>query len=247
MGQGDWTSLGGGALSGSQVSQGVYSAGQKPNGGGQFTYGFNALQNVVGVAGIFDSDSPFSVMAYGGIISFAVMRQSGAFTTGFAPFAFIGSANGLASDFAYMLGLADSEPSQIVLRKGQLNGGLPNTAPTLGIGAQPNGCNMRQGSVQWPHDTWVHLMMNVAVQADSSAVISVYQNDLTQNPVTAPVWNTIPGMLPVTDDALQINTGSAPLIPFGAATSKAGIACYVTGISRIAQFDQFTLREQNAP
>ncbi len=251
MGQSDWSALTGDVLNSSQVAAGVVSFPNKPNGGGNFVYGWNSIAAVTGAQGIFANQADFIDMAYGAVLTFCVMRGSGAYTTGFAPMGYIGvGANGggtTVDEFGYLLGLADSDPYQIVLRKGRLIDGLPNTAPTVGIGAQPNGCNMRRGSVTFSPNTWHQLQLGVAVNASGEIIIAAQQNDLSAHACTSPVWEDIPGILPISDDELQVNTGSAPLIPYGTATSKGGVAFWVSGISRRAYVDHITLRKQLAP
>lgn len=246
MGQADFTELSDGeALDSTSVKKGVTSAIAKPNGGGTFIYGFNSVQNVSGVAGVFANQAGFATMAYGAVLTFCIMRGTGAYTTGFAPFGFIGAALGESSDFGYLLGLGNDDPYHIILRKGRLADGLPDTVPTTGVGLQPDGCNLRRSTATFSPATWLQLMLNVAANANGDNVISVKRNNLNDNPCTAPVWEAIPGMDPIVDDALEINTGSTPLIGYGVGPSKAGMACYVNGISRRAYFDQLTLRKQN--
>lgn len=246
MGQADWTELSDlAALGSADVKRGVTSAIARPNGGGTFVFGFNSVSVVSGVAGLFANQAGFATMAYGAVLTFCVMRGTGAFTTGFAPYGFIGVANGESSDFGYLLGLANADPCHIVLRKGRLADGMPDTVPSIGVGLQPDGCNMRRSTGTVSPAEWVQLMLNVAVNANDDIVISCKRNNLNNNPCTAPVWEDIPGMASIVDDALQINTGSAPLIEYGVGPSKAGIACWINGISRRAYFDQITLRKQN--
>jgi hypothetical protein len=246
MGASDWTELSDGeALTSSDVKRGVTSAIARPNGGGNFVFGFNSVNNVVGVAGLFANQAGFATMAYGAVVTACMMRGTGAYTTGFSPYIFVGAANGESADFGYLLGLANADPYHIVLRKGRLSDGLPDTVPTLNVDRQPNGCNMRRSTATFSPATWLQLMLNVAVNANNDIVISCKRNNLDDNPCTAPVWEDIPGMAPVVDDALEDNTGSTPLIEYGVGPSKAGMACYVSGISRRAYFDQFTLRKQN--
>ena len=86
------------------------------------------------------------------------------------------------------------------------------------------------------------------MNTSGDVVINCYQNDLTVNPVTAPVWVKIAGMsdfpggvaaTAFIDDALQVNSGSAPLT-----SGRAAFAAAFTDTTRRAFFDHITLARQ---
>jgi hypothetical protein len=87
---------------------------------------------------------------------------------------------------------------------------------------------------------WHHLRLDMVVNLSGDVILKVFQNDVTANPIgSLPVWQTIPGMADFTDDALTINTGSAPYIN---GRGGFGFRC-VQGTLR-SYFDQFTLARQ---
>jgi hypothetical protein len=136
------------------------------------------------------------------------------------------------SGTGYMLGLQNSDPSYIVLVKGALSSGLPS-------GAAGESGILTKSTASVAAGTWVHVRMDVVVQGTNDVIIQVFQNDLTVNAVTAPVWEAIPGMADFTDDALEINTGSTPLLG-----GRAGFGMHASDVNRRAAFDQFTLARQ---
>jgi hypothetical protein len=88
----------------------------------------------------------------------------------------------------------------------------------------------------------------VLVNPSGDVVLNVFRNDLTTNPLTAPVWTPIAGMrdfpggVPETamiDDAAAVNTGSAPYT-----SGYAGFGFRVSDISRRCAIDGFTCARQ---
>jgi len=76
LASGDWTALTGG-LGGASVAQGVTSGVVKPNGGGDFVYGFNSLALVDGAVGLHNNQANFAPMSSGGSVRGAIKRAPG--------------------------------------------------------------------------------------------------------------------------------------------------------------------------
>ncbi|HEU4578099.1 MAG TPA: hypothetical protein VFS67_07585 [Polyangiaceae bacterium] len=74
---------------------------------------------------------------------------------------------------------------------------------------------------------------------DTDTVVNVYASDLEPNGVTSPVWSPVDGMARVTDDALHIASGSAPLVG-----GRAGFGTRL-GVGGVhALFDHLQLSQQ---
>jgi len=203
-----------GSLSTSSVARGVTAGVSKPNGGGSFVYGFNSLAIVDGAAALACGLTNFYPTLSGGSIRGALMRGAGGGNTDFAPFLFIGLNGNNVSNSGYLLGLGDADPYHIILRKGSIVTGLPDLVP------DPDGAEhvLMRSTETYEIDKWLQLRLDMIVQGSGDVILQCYQNDLDTNPVTAPVWELIPGMLgPLypgitgfVDDALGVNTGSVP-------------------------------------
>ena len=248
MAQLDWTENAGN-LDSSTVARGVTAGTAPPNGGGSFVYGFNSLSTSLGAVGLYvnatgnsGANALFAPMqtdaniATGGSVRGALVRGVSAEPqTGFAPMLYINCKSGLTSnpnvtDTAYLLGLEDANPHRIVLRKGPLNGGLSvdTSLSTLAV-----------SSNAFSPGTWVHLRMDAIFNQNGDVVLLVYQNDLTVNTVTAPVWLPVAGMATVVDDALAVNTGTTPL-----SGGFAGYAFYSAALQKRAYVDQLEVLRQ---
>lgn len=234
MAQADWTALTGNAAP-AAVSRGPTFGVVKPNGGANFAYGFNSLINSPSAVGLHANQVNFSPMSLGGSIRGAIKRAPSGGPTSFAPFFFFALQGTNVSDLGYIFGLSDDDPHNIVLRKGAVNEGLPNNAPgdpaTLGT--------LLQSTESFEVDTWLHLRLDVNVQGTGDVILSCYQNDLEVNPVTAPVWSLIPGMEQFVDDALGVNSGSAPFT-----SGRAGKAFYSEAATRRGYFDHVEVIRQ---
>ena len=239
MAEVDWTELTGG-LSDSEIDSGATAGVGVPNGGGSFVYGFNSLAVVNGARGIAVNLANFAPMAKGGRITAAIQRGVSGGNTGFAPMMFIGLQGPDVSDNGYLLGLSDNDPSHLLLKKGSIASGL--TEGTLGSGGL-----LAQGTVAKNIGEWYHFRLDMVVNDNGDVILNVFENDLTTNAVTAPVWETVPGMdslSPSTgrafiDDTLGVNSGSSPFL-----TGRAGIALQATDTARRGFFDQITLQRQ---
>jgi len=231
----DWAVLPN-SIDNTSLRSGVTSGVTPPNGGGSFVYAFNSRTTgfsgarALKYTGAVNFD-PFPGNT-GGRITGAIKRLPSGGNTGFAPFLYLLEQANDAAGQAYMIGLQDDDPSFIVTRKGSLAEGLP-----AGLAGE-NGI-LRKSSASVSADTWVHLRMDVIVQGTGDVLVQVFQNDLTANPVTAPVWQAIQGMANFTDDTLGIATGTLPFTG-----GRAGFGMFASDVSRRAAFDEITIARQ---
>jgi hypothetical protein len=207
MAQADWTAFNATThhgLDDGDVAKGVSNAFTKPNGGGDFVHAFHSLQPTIGVAGWYYSGlSAFNPIATnkGGSIRAAMNRYAAG--TKYAPVIGFMAGTDLAAANAYVLGLSDSDPYQIVLRKGMVTGGLDPTAADV----------LRASDESWSSNTkWLHLRLDIIVNPQGDVVLNVSQNDLDVNTVDSPAWQVVSGMDSFIDDAGGVLTGTAPLI-----------------------------------
>jgi len=242
MAEADWTELTG-APAVSEVKRGATAGITPPNGGEVFTYGVNSVEIVDAVVALSNNQVDFAPMAKGGSVRGAVKRGISGSPTGFAPFLFAGLGGTATADSGYILGLSDGDPHRIALRKGALTGGLPDSVVDPAI--SPN-ILMRSSDTYEP-DTWLHLRLDMIVQGTGDVILQCFQNDLTVNPVSAPVWVVVPGMegpsSPLVsgfvDDVLGVNTGSAPFT-----SGRGGFGALVQDVTRRAFFDHLEIARQ---
>lgn len=234
MAQADWTFLTSGAAA-SSVSRGVTNGIARPAGGGNFVYGFNSLDNNDNVVGLHINQVNFSPMASGCRMSAALKRGISGGDTDWSSFIFFGLQGVDVSDDCYVLGFADADVPNLILRKGKPNEGIPDNAPgdpaTLGT--------LLRSTEAFEADTWVHIRVDMIVNGTGDVILKVYENDLDVNDVTAPIWTALPGMETFTDDALQVNTGSAPHT-----SGRAGMGFRSTAAQRRAFFDHIEVARQ---
>ena len=165
----------------------------------------------------------------------ALQRGASAGPTNFAPFMFIGLQNavpfGTVNDPAYLLGLSDADPHEIILRKGAPAGGLLPTAAGV----------LRRSTAQFIPGTWVHLRLDMIVNPNGDTVLKIFRNNLSAHAVTAPTWEAVPGMADFIDDALGINVndGTSPY-----AGGFAGFGFETHDVSRRGFLDQVELFRQ---
>lgn len=238
MAEADWAFLSG-SLDAASVARGVSAGFTPPSGGGSFVFGFASKVTTPGAVGLYvdggnnpsfdpdlidDASDPS-----GGSIRGAVKRGVSAGPLDFAPFLFIGQQGSSVADQGYLLGLSENDPHEIILRKGAPSGGLLPTAAGV----------LRTGTATFPPDTWVHLRLDMIVNPNGDVVLKAFQNDLAGDPVTAPTWVTIPGITDFIDDALGVNSGSAPFIG-----GRAGFGFQTSDLSRRGFFDQIEVLRQ---
>lgn len=234
MGLADWGDLDGG-LTTADVRRGVTNGAviTPPAGGNSFVYGFNSITgDSVGAAGKYCKLADFDPTANGGSIRAAIKRLPSVGNTGFAPLLFFCAQGGPPSvnDEAYILGLENADPFRIVLRKAQIVSGVPPTD-------EEGSTFLRRSSNQFTisDDLWMHLRLDALVQPNGDVLLKVFRSDLSQPGVDVanPDWQPITGMSDFVDDALAINSGSAPLL-----AGRAGFAFVVQeAINRRAAVD----------
>ena len=234
MAEADWTELADG-LNIATVDRGVTTGIPRPSGGGSFVHGFNSLVVAAGSVGLFTNQVNFVPMAKGASVRGAIKRLLSGGPTGFSPFFFSGHQGTSVNDSGYMLGLADSDPYHIVLKKGVLNTGVPDLAPD----APSNGVLLRS-TATFAQDTWHHLRLDMVVNLNGDVLLQVFENDLDANPLGgAPVWVAVPGMEEFVDDALQINSGSAPFT-----SGRGGFGFHTSDVTRRGAFDHVEVFRQ---
>src|SRR5690606_18185410 len=151
MAEADWTYLNNG-LDIATVDRGVTAGIARPPGGGNFLFGFNSLAAVQGAVGLFCNLLDFAPMAKGASIRGCIQRGPSGGPTGFAPFLFLACQGNSVNDTAYLLGLSDDDPHRIVLRKGTVAVGIPDSeGPNVLLAS---GESFSQG-------TWLHLRLDV--------------------------------------------------------------------------------------
>lgn len=244
MGQADWNDLGN-SLTTAALARGVTAGLTPPNSSitNAFVYGYNSLDgNVAGAHGKYVDLTGFTPTGSGpanpdggGSIRGCVKRVPSTNVSGFSPFLFFCAAGSppAVEDQAYMLGLLDADPYEIVLAKGLIIGGLveaPEGSEELTI--------LARSSSQYNigDDLWQHLRLDVLVQPNGDVLLKCFENDLNNQPIgDTPDWQNINGFDPngFIDDAIQIATGSPPLLG-----GYCGFAfAYSTSINRRGAFD----------
>jgi hypothetical protein len=226
----DWTFLNDG-LDIAAVDRGVTAGMARPSGGGTFLYGFNSLVATKGAVALFVNLPNFAPMTKGATVRGCLQRGPGGGATGFSPFLFACGQGTSVNDNAYLLGLSDDDPHRIVLRKGSIVAGVPESD---GPGV------LLRSSESFAQGTWLHLRLDVVVNANSDVVLTVFRNDLDAHPLDAPPdWQPVPGMSTFIDDQLGINSGSQPLT-----SGRAGFGFAVADVTRRAFFDHIQVFRQ---
>jgi len=230
MAEADWTYLNDG-LDIATVDRGVTAGIARPPGGGSFLFAFNSLAAVQGAVGLFCNLVDFAPMAKGASIRGCVQRGPGGGPTGFSPFMFLSCQGNSVNDTAYLLGLSDDDPHRIVLRKGAVAVGIPDSeGPNVLLAS---GESFSQG-------TWLHLRLDVIVNDNGDVVLKVLRNDLGAHPLGSPPdWQAVPGMVEFIDDHLGINSGSQPLT-----SGRGGFGMSVADVTRRGYFDHLELLRQ---
>ncbi len=230
MGSADWTFLNDG-LDMASVDRGVTAGIARPPGGGTFLYGFNSLVAAKGAVALFVNLQHFAPMAKGATIRGCMQRGPGGGPTGFSPFLFVCGQGTSVNDNAYLLGLSDDDPHRIVLRKGSIVAGVPESD---GPGV------LLRSSESFTQGTWLHLRLDTVVNPNGDVVLTVMRNDLDTHPLNvAPDWQPVAGMPTFIDDQLGINSGSQPLT-----SGRGGFGFAVADVTRRGFFDHIQLYRQ---
>lgn len=229
MSEADFTLLTDG-LDVSTVDRGVTTGIARPPGGGNFVHGFNSLIVATGAVGLFANQVNYAPMSKGASVRGALKRLPSGGPTGFSAFLFAGHQGASVNDSGYILGLADGDPYHLVLKKGALVSGLSDLAPDA-----PNNGVLLRSSATFEQDTWHHLRLDMVVNDNGDVLLQVFENDLVANPLGgAAVWTPVAGMEEFIDDALQINSGSAPFT-----SGRGGFGFETSDVTRRAAIDHF--------
>ena len=228
MSEADWTVCNDSTAS---IKRGVTNGIARPNGGGNFVYGFNSTELTPGCSALFCNLANFAPAAKGMSVSCAIKRGVSGGPAGFAPFLYVLLAGPSVHDDAYILGLEDADPHKIVLRKGALEEGVPSVAlGTMGT--------LRKSTASYAVDTWLHLRLDAIVQPNNDVLLKAFRSDLS-NPVTSPAWVAIPGIGDFVDDALGVNSGSTPLL-----LGRGGFGFQSEDVTRRGFFDHIAVNRQ---
>jgi len=245
MSQADWKDLTGTALDTGSIRRGVSSAFVVPNGGSTFIYGLRALVSTTGAGGKYCDLADFKPIVgakKGGSVSVAMKRLTSGIT--YAPFIGLLKGTDPATAIGYYLGLTQETSYKIGLFKGTPATGLSASAANLLPGRSSTATYTDVGDTA---AAWHHLRLDVLSNPHGEVVLNVYKNNLdavTGNPVTAPVWEAIPGISQFIDDPLGFWSGSAPhedgfYVVYGMYTNNgAGEAC---------AFDHVVVQRQITP
>jgi hypothetical protein len=230
MAEADWTYLNDG-LDIATVDRGVTAGIARPSGGGNFVFAFNSLAAAQGAVALFANLVNFAPMAKGGSVRGCLQRGPGGGPTGFSPFLYLCCQGNSVNDTAYLLGLSDDDPHRIVLRKGMVAAGIPDSE---GPGA------LLASGESFAQSTWLHLRLDAIVNDNGDVVLKVFRNDLDAHPLgTPPDWQAVPGMIEFIDDHLGINSGSQPLT-----SGRAGFGFAVEDVTRRGFVDHVELMRQ---
>jgi hypothetical protein len=206
MAETDWGFFGAAAA---DIARGVTAAFTKPNDGGSFAFGFNSKVAQSKAVGLYYNHTNFSPLQNdaaqltGGSIRGALMRSGASVNPiGFYVGLYINLATPSETSEGYVLGLSSDSPSRIVLAKM-----MPSVELSTSLA---NPTKLAVSSASFLPDTWVHLRLDSIVNPNGDVVLRCLQNNMSNHPVTAPVWEAIPGISDFVDDALGINSGSLP-------------------------------------
>ena len=227
--------------SAASIKKGVSAGFTPPNGGSNFVFGFHSQTAGDIAAGAYYNTTDFaplrndSAEATGGRVEAALKRGTNGYNaTGYSVALFCclqGASIPGVNEAGYLLGLSDEDPSFIVLAKGM---------PQVPLKAGSSGLTiLATSSTSFSWDTWLHLRLDTIVNPNGDVVLNAFKNDLSSHAVTAPVWETIPGISTYIDDALGVNTGSNPL-----AGGYGGYVFQSSEAYRHCLVDQFAMTRQ---
>lgn len=214
MGQADWHELDSGLAAASLRRGVVFGTGGfvPPSGGGSFVFGYNSLVAAKGAHGMYvvlpgfdPTGDGLPPPSGGGIVRGAVKRVASPGATGMSPLLFFAAQGTSVNDRAYLLGLSDADPYEIVLAKAPIVAGL--------VEADTNVTILRRSSAQYNlgDNLWHHLELQCIVEPNGDVLLKAQRSDLALHSIMAPSFAPIPGMDDFVDDNLYVNTGSAPL------------------------------------
>ena len=203
MAEVDWTFIGADAAT---IRRGVTAAFTPPpaNATNKFVFGFHSQVDSAAQSAMYLNKTNFAPLkndagsATGGVIQAALQRAPSTYTTGFSIGMFMCLQGTDVGQYAYVLGLSDNYPHEVVLAKCTLKADLKVDASYV----------LKKGSATYNPGTWVHLRLEVIVNPNGDVVLRALQNDLNSNKVDSPSWQSISGIDDFIDDSLGINAAS---------------------------------------
>ena len=215
--------------SGSPLFAGTTAAITPPNGGGNNTYAWRAVDATInGVHAIRPENANFNPIPgnNGGAIHGALYRRDGSSATDHSVFLFFQLQGDTVTDNAYILGLSAETSAHLVLRKGPLSIGVPDRAlGTDGV--------MARSTATYAQGVWVHVRLDVIVNPNGDVVLNVFTNDLDVNTVDTPTWTAVSELSGIIDDPLGIETGTPGLNTGG----RMGAAYHATSSGTVGATD----------
>lgn len=194
--------------SAADVARGVTAGFTPPGGGGSFVFGFDSKVSGSKVVALRVAGANFNPLkddaaaATGGSIRGVVKRGIAPSPIGFSIGLFINLQVATENDFAYVLGLSDNDPHEIVLAKTSMISPLDPASTAI----------LRTSANTFAPDTWHQLRLDSIVNPNGDVVLKMFKNsDLTggePTDVTNPTWDAISGMADFVDDVLGINAAS---------------------------------------
>lgn len=225
------------------IDRGATGGVPRPNGGGAQLHGFHAITSTPDlVFGRYNNQANFDPTPKGIAEYSAALIRLGGGAAERAIMLFAQLQGTTVAGTCYMLGLAEEEPSRLVLRKGQLSNGLDEfLLDPMGTGVLAVAANAIA------EDEYVHVFFGVNVQPQDDVLLVVKQSDLSLNPTDAPDFQPVPGMdsvdpgtgIAFVDDALGLNTGTQPLLD-----GRVGWAFVSRGLGARAAIDEIQLARQ---
>lgn len=219
------------------IDRGPTAGSTKPTGGGNHTYGFRSLVNDANSVGIHQNQTNFAPTTKGGLLEIALMRSaSSSGEAGFGVFGFSMLQGVDTSNLGYLFGLADDAPANIVLRKGSIADGLPNNA----AGTPSTNGTLLRSTKTVALGEWVHLQLQIKVEGTGDVILKCFENTaLATAGVTNPTWAAITGMESFIDDALGVNSGTAPFT-----SGRHGAGFRSNASTRVGYFDHYRFKRQ---
>ena len=234
MASSDWTECTDSLASGS-VKRGVTAGLGVPPGGGSFVYGYHSMDVTIGAVASFCNIANYAPTSKGASVRGVLSRRAGGGPEGFSAYLFAGLQGSSVNNAGYILGISDADPAHIVLSKGQLVAGVVDLLPDAPV----NGV-FRRSTETVAIDAFTHLRLDMIVNTNGDVRLQVFKNDLGANPIgVAPSWVAIPGMAEFVDDALAVNSGSAPYT-----SGRCGFGFRTSDVTRRATVDHVEVLRQ---
>jgi len=237
MSETNWNTLSSG-LDAATVARGVSAGFTEPNGGGDYIFGFNSLDDSVGAVGLYCNESGgFNPMVSGCSVRGAIKRATSAGPLDYSCFLFGAIQGTTVNDSCYMLGLSNADPYKITLVKGVLANGIPaaSTADTV----------LAFSTESFNPDTWHHLRLDIISNPNGDVILKCFESDLDTYGVDEDAgWTAITGMSDFTDDALGANSYDAGNSDTPYVGGRAGFGFTTSALQRRAFFDHIRISRQ---